>query len=453
MNEASPPTQTIAGKYRLVRLIGRGGMGSVWEATHVSLGTTFAIKLIENSQDIDDEVQIRFLNEARAAARLQSRHVVRVFDHGMTDSGEPYIAMELLQGEPLSNRLARVGRLSLEETATIVAQVARALNQAHAQGIVHRDLKPENIFLTREPDIDEECVKVVDFGIAKFPRTSSEMSPCTRTGEVMGTPYYMSPEQARGIKSADHRADLWSMGVIVYRCLVGELPFDGNTLVDLMIRITTGDVPVPSEHADNVPAEFDAWFAKSVAREPDDRFQSALELAGDLASIANIPFSQDASLRKLPSLDPTAETMALQPMGANATSPKVYSSTLGRKSVAKKNNRAPWLVGAIALVAILSGVAVFATVRNNAQTTPATSAPESVPPTASPPNLADAPEVPTSTASASASAPSPTESAKVVATARPKPVRTAKARPSSNAPPATTTAATSVPPAATDVGY
>jgi eukaryotic-like serine/threonine-protein kinase len=452
VNEASPPTQTIAGKYRLVRLIGRGGMGSVWEATHVSLGTTFAIKLIENSQDIDDEVQIRFLNEARAAARLQSRHVVRVFDHGMTDSGEPYIAMELLQGEPLSNRLARVGRLSLEETATIVAQVARALNQAHAQGIIHRDLKPENIFLTREPDIDEECVKVVDFGIAKFPRTSAEMAPCTRTGEVMGTPYYMSPEQARGIKSADHRADLWSMGVIGYRCLVGELPFDGNTLVDLMIRITTGDLPVPSEHADNVPAEFDAWFAKSVARDPDDRFQSAVQLAGELASIAQIPFSQDASLRKLPSLDPAEQTVPLQPMGANATSPKVYSSTLGKKSFAKKTNRAPWLVGAIAIVAILSGVAVFATVRNNAQTTPATSAPESVPPTASPPVVA-APKVPTSAASASASAPSPTESAKVVATVRPKLVRTAKARPSSNAPPATTTAATKAAPAATDVGY
>lgn len=465
MNQASAPTQTIADKYRLVRLIGRGGMGSVWEATHVSLGTTFAIKLIESQEDLDEEVQLRFLNEARAAARLQSRHVVRVFDHGVTDSGDPYIAMELLQGEPLSNRLARVRRLSMQDTATIIAQVARALNLAHSQGIVHRDLKPENIFLTQEPDSDEELVKVVDFGIAKFPRSSSDMAPCTRTGEVMGTPYYMSPEQARGIKSADHRADLWSLGVIAYRCVVGELPFDGNTLVDLMIRITTSDVPVPSAHADDVPEAFDKWFAKAVAREPEERFQTANELAAALAGIAEIPFAQEASLRRMPALDPSAETLPIQALG-NATSPKVYSSTLGRKSASARQKRTPLLVGAIALVATLSGIGVYATVRNTSQAAPVAS--EAASATEPPPGSAatQAPAamrsaVPASTSATADVAASATASATTSSTltaeaapvrthapVRPPPTRTTAKPRETSPPPATTPTA-----AATDVGY
>lgn len=438
MPDPSPPLQTIANKYRLVRLIGRGGMGSVWEAVHISLGTTFAIKLIENQPEVDEEIQIRFLNEARAAARLLSRHVVRVFDHGVTESGEPYIVMELLRGEPLSNRLARVGRIPLADTAIIITQVARALTQAHNEGIVHRDLKPENIFLTREADFDGEYVKVVDFGIAKLPKSSAELAPDTRTGEVMGTPYYMSPEQARGIKSADHRADLWSLGVIAYRCVVGELPFDGNTLVDLMIRITNGESPIPSARFEGIPTSFDDWFAKSVARNPDDRFQSATDLARALADLANVPFAPEVSLRSLP-VEPSAETIAAPSGSSHATSPKVYSSTLRR--AATRPNRTPLLLVAIACVAVAAGVGVYYAVRTPAPIADqATSAPE-LTPLQSPPVSASEflPPPPLEPPATSASASAPPRNA-----TRPTPPKTAPVKPTAN---------TEATPAPTDVGY
>ena len=444
-------TRTIAGKYRLSRLIGRGGMGSVWEAVHVSLGTTFAIKLIDGQGEIDEETQLRFLNEARAAARLQSRHVVRVFDHGVAETGEPYIAMELLHGEPLSKRLARVGKLSMQDTARIIAQTARALSQAHDFGIVHRDLKPENIFLTREVDVDEEFVKVVDFGIAKLPKTASELAPDTRTGEIMGTPYYMSPEQARGAKTADHRADLWSLGVIAYRCLVGALPFEGNTLVDLMIRITTSPIPVPSELAPTLPRAFDGWFRKAVARDPEDRFSTAMDLAGELARIAGIPFNQEASLRsRLSSIDEDLRSAVPQP-GASATSPKVYSSTLGFRT-AREFHRTPWIIAAIALATAVGGVGTYAAVRGSARlvdTPPATQDSARAEPTQEPSAPTESARAePSASASASAAMPktrpAPTP---IRPPPNPLPARTAPAP--SPTPHPTPTA----PPAATDVGY
>jgi len=442
--------RTIAGKYRLTRLIGRGGMGSVWEAEHLSLGTTFALKVIGGEGGIDEETRLRFLNEARAAARLQSRHVVRVFDHGVTESGEPYIAMELLRGEPLSLRLARVGKLSLQETATIMGQTARALSQAHDMGIIHRDLKPENIFLTRELHVEEEFVKVVDFGIAKLPKTPSDVSPDTRTGEIMGTPYYMSPEQARGIKTADQRADLWSLGVIAYRCAVGCLPFDGNTLVDLMIRITTSPIPVPSEKCPTLPRDFDSWFHKAVARDPEDRFATAMDLAAELARIAGIPFNREASLRsRISSLD--AAPPAAFPSSANATSPKVYSSTLGRSPASSQ--RTGIALAAIAATAVVAGFAAFALVRSPRTGTEPSEPPSRVEPEPALSHVTTefAGTPPATAASASISASSLPDSPPPVA------VRVI-AKPPTVPPPASTNVprvrpSSVVPPAPTDVGY
>src|SRR5262245_53017539 len=189
-------------------------MGSVWEGVHTTLNTRVAVKFIDAQHAGSTEARNRFENEARAAAKLRSKHVVEVYDHGVTEDGRPFIVMEFLQGEPLDKRLDRVGRMPAKETARIILQVCRALAKAHGAGIVHRDMKPENVFLVWDDEDGADVAKVVDFGIAKF--TDKQMGPssATRTGSVLGTPYYMSPEQARGLRSVDYRSDLWSVAVI-----------------------------------------------------------------------------------------------------------------------------------------------------------------------------------------------------------------------------------------------
>jgi eukaryotic-like serine/threonine-protein kinase len=298
-SEAPPTTGLVAEKYQLVRMIGRGGMGSVWEARHASLGTTVAIKFIETEYADSQEARKRFDNEAKAAATIQSKHAIQIYDHGVTPEGKPYIVMELLQGEPLDKRIERMGRLSLQDTARILQQVSRGLARAHERGIVHRDLKPENIFLVRTPDDDEEIAKVLDFGIAKL-NTSGPHQPgitsSTKTGAVLGTPFYMSPEQARGLRNVDHRTDVWSLGVIAFKCVTGKLPFDGESVGDLLVKICTAPIPMPSHSIPGLPSSFDAWFMRAMEREPDRRFSSVSELADGLGAAAGMaPRSQVAS--------------------------------------------------------------------------------------------------------------------------------------------------------------
>jgi hypothetical protein len=273
----------IAGRFRLNRQIGRGGMGSVWHATHLGLDIPCALKFIEGDYAPMAEAQTRFEREAKAAATLRSPHVVQILDHGVYE-GTPYIAMELLEGEDLGQRLQRVGRLSPRDTHAIVTQVSRALSKAHALGIVHRDLKPDNIFLVQ--DDDREIAKVLDFGIAKQDHNSLQGSN-TKTGAMLGTPYYMSPEQAQGTKSVDFRSDLWSLAVIVYQCTTGRLPFESEALGDLLMKIIMNPLPVPSQHAE-VPMGFDAWWTRAASRDPAARFQSAKDLADSLGLVCGI---------------------------------------------------------------------------------------------------------------------------------------------------------------------
>ncbi|HEY0469228.1 MAG TPA: serine/threonine-protein kinase, partial [Polyangiaceae bacterium] len=282
------PEGVVAGKYRLTRLLGRGGMGAVWEGTHTSLGTRVAVKFIDAEYAESPEARGRFENEARAAARLRSKHVVEVYDHGVSDDGRPFIVMEFLQGEPLDKRLDRLGRLPAKDTAQIVMQLCRALAKAHAANIVHRDLKPENVFLVWDDEERTDVVKVVDFGIAKFNDTSMSSSSATRTGSVLGTPHYMSPEQARGLRSVDSRSDLWSVAVIAYRCLVGALPFEGEAVGDLLVKLCTAPIPVPSQITSDVPPSFDAWLQKALTREPAQRFQTAAQLSESLAAVCGV---------------------------------------------------------------------------------------------------------------------------------------------------------------------
>jgi serine/threonine-protein kinase len=263
------PEFVVADRFRLISLIGQGGMGAVWLAQHLSLDVRCAVKFIHPEVARSPGLLARFEREAKAIAQIQGRHVVKVYDRGVW-RGIAFIAMEYLVGEDLNQRLRRVTRLSPLETFTMLSDVCRALSRAHAIGLVHRDLKPGNIFLFQ--DDDREIAKVLDFGIAKDTTIAPDVA--TQAGALLGTPYYMSPEQWRADRVLDARSDLWSLGVIAFQCLTGQLPFSAHALGELFMKVLIEPIPVPSHFA-QVPPGFDAWWARAMQRDPALRYQSA----------------------------------------------------------------------------------------------------------------------------------------------------------------------------------
>jgi serine/threonine-protein kinase len=273
----------VAGKYQIERPLTRGGMGSIWVARHLKLDMPVAVKLMAPALAETAEGRARFEREARAAALIQSPNVAQIHDYGVED-GTPYIVMELLAGEDLGARLHRVRRLSIHAVAAMFGQLAKGLRRAHDVGIVHRDLKPANIFLAGGGD-DDEIVNVLDFGIAKL-TGAGQAEDATATGLVLGSIHYMSPEQARGVRELDHRSDLWSLGVIAFRAIVGRLPFPGAQMGDVILKICSEAIPRPSDLAPDLGPDVDAFFARALARDPDARWQTARELAAALAQLA-----------------------------------------------------------------------------------------------------------------------------------------------------------------------
>lgn len=300
------PGQVVGGKYRLERPLAHGGMGSVWVARHVELGTPLALKLMSGAMGDTTAARGRFEREARASAHLRSPHVVHVFDYGV-DGDAPYIAMELLTGEDLADRLKRMKRLPIEAVTRIAADLAKGLQKAHDLGIVHRDLKPRNVFLASTEE--GEVLKILDFGIAK----TADMAGDTKTGELMGSPHFMSPEQARAKKAVDHRSDLWSFGVILFVALAGAPPHGGETIVEVLMKVANEPAPPITAIAPDVPPAFDAFFAKALARDPDHRFASARDMAA--AWVATV-----ASLGQASQSAPWGAGTAAQP-GAIAPAP------------------------------------------------------------------------------------------------------------------------------------
>ncbi|XXT24042.1 protein kinase [Sorangium sp. So ce429] len=283
----------IAGRYRLERMLARGGMGSIWVARHLQLDVGVAVKLMASEYAASTTARARFEREARAAAQLKIPNVVHVHDYGIEDD-TPFLVMELLEGEDLETRLAREGRLTGAATLTIVTQVCKALRRAHETGVIHRDLKPANLFLSRQDE--DELLKVLDFGIAKAEGMLLAGKE-TKTGTLVGSPYYMSPEQVRRSKSLDRRSDLWSIGVIIYRCLTGRLPFPGEEIGEVFVAICTEDFPLPSSLAPELGPEVDRFFARALMRDPEHRFQSASELAEAFHAAIHVHHPPGAEIR------------------------------------------------------------------------------------------------------------------------------------------------------------
>ncbi|MBI5500543.1 MAG: protein kinase [Deltaproteobacteria bacterium] len=298
--------RTIEGKYEIVRRIGEGGMGSVYEARHLLLDKKLAVKVLLPEVAGDPEVVQRFHNEARIAASLGHENVIEITDMGVLPSGSPFIVMEFLQGESLAHRLEENNRLSTSETVRILAPVLDALAVVHEAGVVHRDLKPDNVFLARRSGAEgaRTVVKLLDFGISKLRCAETGNFHLTRTGTVLGTPYYMSPEQASGCKDLDQRADLYAVGVMLYEMLVGRRPFEGDTYNALLAAILTRDPPRPRELCPDIPEALEAIILRAMARDAAQRFPTASEFLHALAPFGPpglVPRSSPSRLAPLPS--------------------------------------------------------------------------------------------------------------------------------------------------------
>ena len=276
------------GNYVATAVIGQGGMGTVYLAMHPGIGRQVAIKVLRPELGADQQLLTRFLNEARAANAIRHPNIIEILDSGTTGAGVSYLVMELLEGEPLVNRMQRLGWLQPPDALEIARQIASALGAAHAKKIVHRDLKPDNLFLIPSPEPTNptrERVKVLDFGIAKLQPTTRGDSLRTRTGMLMGTPIYMSPEQCLGTRDVDHRTDIYALGVILFEMLTGRPPFVSEGFGDLVNMHINKPPPVPSSLRPGLLPVLDALVLKMLAKRPEDRFGSMGELEPQLIAL------------------------------------------------------------------------------------------------------------------------------------------------------------------------
>jgi serine/threonine-protein kinase len=351
MSEDSPtprlptsPGDVVAGKYRVERVIGTGGMGVVVAAMQIELDRRVALKFLLPEASRDADVVARFAREARAAAKIHGEHVARVLDVGQLGPGQPYLVMEYLEGTDLAQRIADAGRLALEEVAGYVIEACEALAEAHAAGVVHRDLKPANLFLAARPD-GSRIVKLLDFGISKAPVGAA--GGVTSTQAIMGSPVYMSPEQLVSAKQVDARADLWSLGVVLYEALAGRLPFEADSMPQIVTRILHAPAPpLAASRPDLPPPACDA-VARCLEKDPLRRFSSVADLARALA-----PFVPDGarSTERIARLLQRGASVpsSPRPLAGPAWAPKPTEAAWGTTNAhapVRRSRVGPWIVG------------------------------------------------------------------------------------------------------------
>jgi tRNA A-37 threonylcarbamoyl transferase component Bud32 len=276
--------QVLDKKYKLSRLLGEGGMGAVYEARHVVIGRRCAVKFLHAEIAHNEEVVKRFIREAQAASAIGHPNIIDIYDFGVADDGAPYLVMEFLEGVSLADELEQRRKLPPAEAAEVLAQVLGALAVAHERGVVHRDLKPDNLYLIRQTG-SAPRVKILDFGISKVSNPSKPEDRMTCTGMVLGTPYYMAPEQARGDRDIDHRLDLYAMGIIFYEAVTGRVPFTGDNYNQLLLKILTEKFPTPRQLDPTIPEGFEAIILKAVERDRAMRYQTAGEMLDDILQL------------------------------------------------------------------------------------------------------------------------------------------------------------------------
>jgi len=347
--------QLLAGKYRLERLLGRGGMGEVYEARHAVVGRRFAIKFLHAAPAPGSIIAARFLREAQAAGALESPHIAAVLDFDVAPDGAPFLVMEYLAGETLSHVLRREKRLALPRVISILLQACSGLSVAHRAGIVHRDLKPENLFLVARPD-GSELLKVVDFGIAKLLGDPS-CGDVTQSGAVLGTPYYMAPEQARGERNIDQRVDVHALGVIGYELLSGLKPHPGDSYNAILAHILTESVMPLEDACPTLPKRVCEVIDRAMAHDADERYDSVETLAKDLTELAGreIRLHGDAvDLRDRTTPEPSsAEAATKDDSAASVDAPSTLGSVAGdvQAPLAKRAPRRATPLLAVAAVA------------------------------------------------------------------------------------------------------
>jgi eukaryotic-like serine/threonine-protein kinase len=408
---ASPLLGTVLGEaYRLTREIGRGGMGAVYEGVHLRLNRRVAIKLMARELSANAEALARFRREAEVTSQLGHPHIVQVFDFGEAPTGEPYLVMEFLEGEDLDGRIRRVGRLSTAATAHIIKQVASALSATHAKGIVHRDLKPANVFvLAVEGETD--FVKVVDFGISKVKAATTRL---TSAAAVMGTPNYMSPEQAAGrVDEIDSATDQWALACIAYELLAGRPPFVGDNVASLLYQVVH-EAPSPlAKTTPGLPAELEDVLRVALSKKPTERFASVAAFSRAFESAttgtgAMLPTQLPAATPAPPSRPEIAATGLAAPRAATATGQAKAVTTFGAAAGeaisaepgTPKRGRALALgVGALAVAGVaVAAIALSSSRGSSPSASPAAAAappsgppPAAAPPATAPPTAAPAP--------------------------------------------------------------
>jgi serine/threonine-protein kinase len=383
--EAAPqvpvsPGDVLLGKYVVERVIGAGGMGVVVAVKHRDLQELYAMKFMLPAALANEQAVDRFVREARAAAKLKSEHVAKVHDVGRLENGSPYMVMEHLTGRDLEATLQVQGPLTPDVAATYVLQACDAIAEAHEAGIVHRDLKPANLFLTKRAN-GSPCIKVLDFGISKS-ISEEQMNSMTKTSAIMGSPYYMSPEQMRSSKNVDGRTDIWALGVILYQLSTGRVPFPGETITEVCSGVLA-DEPASLTSFPGIPEAFDGIVRRCLQKNPATRFANARELASALAVVAGAsPGTSGLNLQVAGALPGArAGTVAMQgpPPGLSAQLAKSSPGQPGQTQAEfsqtapgpAKRSSAPLVLTLVGLAVVGGGIGAFVYTRPTADAGPA----------------------------------------------------------------------------------
>jgi len=398
MSQEAPDLHTLnkgarIASYSIVRVIGRGGMGVVYEGVHEALGKRVAIKTLITVAGQSQDVQQRFVREGKAAARIRHPHVCDVFDVGVHE-GVPYLVMEYLEGEDLGSHIENRPQMRTDEIADLIIPVASALAAAHEAGVIHRDLKPDNVFLVRGKS-NALVPKLLDFGISKLDDAAA--LNLTGTNAILGTPYYMSPEQAGSSRTVDHRSDVFSLGVILYQCATRELPFKGDSLFQLLGAILHTDPPSVRSISESMPSAFEGVISRAMQKDPGRRYQSATQLGAALLPFASprvrLQFESELGHGEAFATGDTISSTHSQDMLLRTPMPA--TKTLNEVSIpAPPRSKRPVLAIAALAVLALIGVVFMLTRGGSADQDGDISGAHVVAPATDPPNVAAAPPAP-----------------------------------------------------------